>query len=260
MSAEQGSAPAPGPIIQMFNITKDYGSAANRALADVTVHVDAGDFVCLAGPSGAGKTTLLKLLFCAETPTLGHIIIAGRNIHRIRRASVPYLRRNIGVVFQDFKLLTRRSVYENVAFAARVVGAHPKTIERRVVGILRQVGLGDKLSARPTHLSGGEQQRVAIARALVNEPPILLADEPTGNLDPRLTLDIMRLLTEINARGTTVLVATHDPLLLRHFGKRRITLESGELVEDVREAPVDADLSDVVPDTDAFFAGLRREA
>ncbi|MFN3200465.1 MAG: cell division ATP-binding protein FtsE [Bradymonadia bacterium] len=244
-------------MIQMFNISMSYG-ADHVALSEVSLHIDAGDFVCLTGPSGAGKTTLLKLLFCAELPTEGHIVIAGRNVHRIRRGSVPYLRRNIGVVFQDFKLLTRRSIYENVAFAARVIGTPPKVIERKTVSILRQVGLGDKLSAKPTHLSGGEQQRVAIARALVNEPPILLADEPTGNLDPRLTLDIMRLLTEINARGTTVVVATHDPLLLNHFGKRRIALDAGRLVEDERLAAASADLTEHMPDTDAFFASLRR--
>lgn len=252
------SAAEASPIIEMHGITKAYDGGV-KALGGVDLTIIGGDFVCLSGPSGAGKTTLLKLLFCAELPTAGHIVIAGRNVHQIRRASVPYLRRNIGVVFQDFKLLTRRSVYENVAFAARAIGTEPQLIEERAIGILRQVGLGHKLSARPTQLSGGEQQRVAIARALVNEPPILLADEPTGNLDPRLTLDIMRLLTEINARGTTVVVATHDPLLLRHFGKRLISLDQGQLVRDDRLAPVHADLTGESPDLDEIFGDATPE-
>ncbi len=225
------SASEPGPIIQLFHVTKQY-TRDSRALDDVSLRIEKGDFVFLAGPSGAGKSTLLKLLFCAETPTKGQIIVAGRNVHRIRRASVPYLRRNIGVVFQDFKLLHRRPVFDNVAFALEVLGTPPREIRRRVTAMLRQVGLGDKMHVLPSRLSGGEQQRVAIARALVNEPAILLADEPTGNLDPDLTIDIMNLLREANVRGTTVIVATHDPLVLQRFPKRVLTLERGRVVRE----------------------------
>ena len=222
----------PNPIIQMFHVSMRY-TRDNLALEDVSLKLEKGEFVFLAGPSGAGKSTLLKLLFCAEKPTQGQIIVAGLNVHRIQRVSVPFLRRNIGVVFQDFKLLNRRSVFDNVAFALEVLGRPRREIKRRVTTILRQVGLGDKLHHRPQRLSGGEQQRVAIARAMVNEPAILLADEPTGNLDPKLTIDIMDLLCEANARGTTVVVATHDPTVLDRYRKRVITLEHGRLVDDV---------------------------
>ncbi len=233
MNGTPGTGADAARIIQMFHVSKRY-TRDSLALDDVSLRLDKGDFVFLAGPSGAGKSTLLKLLFCAEKPTRGQIIVAGLNAHRLQRASVPYLRRNIGVVFQDFKLLPRRSVFDNVAFALEVLGRPRREVARRVTTMLRQVGLGDKLHVLPTRLSGGEQQRVAIARALVNEPAILLADEPTGNLDPDLTLEIMRLLEEANARGTTILVATHDPHLLRNFNKRVVTLERGRLVGDAR--------------------------
>jgi cell division transport system ATP-binding protein len=229
-STGDGAATA---LIQLFHVTKTYGRD-QKALDDVTLRIDKGDFVFLTGPSGAGKTTLLKLLFCAEAPTRGQVILAGRNIHRMRSSGVPLLRRNIGVIFQDFKLLQNRSVFDNVAFAMEVLGRPPREIKRRVTVVLRQVGLGDKLSSLPSRLSGGEQQRVAIARALVNEPLLLLADEPTGNLDPELTFDIMNLLNEVNARGTTVMVATHDPLILQAFPKRRVMLTRGRVVEDER--------------------------
>ncbi len=210
-----------------------YGRDA-RALDDVSLSVAKGEFVFLEGPSGAGKSTLLKLLFCAEQPSDGQIVIAERNVTRVRRSAVPYLRRNIGVVFQDFKLLPTRTVFDNVAVALEVLGKPPRDIHRRVTTVLRQVGLGHKLQALPTRLSGGEQQRVAIARALVNEPAILLADEPTGNLDPELALTIMGLFADANTRGTTVLVATHDPSLLAAFPRRRVRLERGRLVHDTR--------------------------
>ncbi len=221
----------PNPIIQMFHVSMRY-TRDSLALEDLSLKLEKGEFVFLAGPSGAGKSTLLKLLFCAEKPTQGQIIVAGLNVHRIQRVSVPFLRRNIGVIFQDFKLLSRRSVFDNVAFALEVLGRPRREIKRRVTMILRQVGLGDKMHHRPQRLSGGEQQRVAIARAMVNEPAILLADEPTGNLDPQLTIDIMDLLCEANARGTTVVVATHDPTVLQRYRKRVITLEHGRLVDD----------------------------
>lgn len=230
-AASELEAPAPQPLIQLFHVTRQYGRDS-RALDDVNLRIDKGEFLFLTGPSGAGKTTLLKLLFCAEQPTRGQIIIAGRNVHRIRSSGIPLLRRNIGVVFQDFKLLHNRTVFDNVAFAMEVLGRPPREINRRVTVVLRQVGLGDKLSSLPSRLSGGEQQRVAIARALVNEPMILLADEPTGNLDPELTIEIMNLLNEVNARGTTVIVATHDPLVLQAYPKRRVMLTRGRIVED----------------------------
>jgi cell division transport system ATP-binding protein len=218
-------------MLQMFHVTKQYTRDA-RALDDVSLRLEKGDFAFLAGPSGAGKSTLLKLLFAAETPTKGQIMVAGHNIHRIQRSSIPFLRRNIGVVFQDFKLLHRRTVYDNVAFSLEVLGARPRDIRLRVTRLLRLVGLGDKMHLSPGRLSGGEQQRVAIARALVNEPQILLADEPTGNLDPELTFEIMRLLQDANTRGTTVLVATHDPEVMRTFRKRVVTLKAGRVVDD----------------------------
>ena len=218
-------------IVQMFHVSMRY-TRDSMALEDLSLKLDKGEFVFLAGPSGAGKSTLLKLLFCAEKPTQGQIIVAGLNVHRIQRDSIPFLRRNIGVVFQDFKLLNRRSVFDNVAFALEVLGRPRREIRRRVTTVLRQVGLGDKLLHSPQRLSGGEQQRVAIARALVNEPALLLADEPTGNLDPKLTIDIMDLLCEANTRGTTVVVATHDPTVLDRYRKRVITLEGGRLVDD----------------------------
>ncbi len=220
------------PLIRLFHVTKQY-DRERRALDDVTLQVERGELVFLTGPSGAGKSTLLRLLFAAEAPTHGQIIIAGRNIHRMRESGIPLLRRNIGVVFQDFKLLSNRTVWDNVAFAMEVVGHPPDEIRRRVATVLRQVGLGDKLNALPDRLSGGEQQRVAIARALVNEPTILLADEPTGNLDPALTFEIMNLLVDVNTRGTTVLIATHDPRLLAAYPRRCVTLEGGRVVEDV---------------------------
>ncbi len=223
---------SPDAIIQMFHVCKAYGRGG-RALDDVTLRIDRGDFVFLTGPSGAGKTTLLKLIFCAEQPTMGQIIVAGRNIHRMSSSGVPLLRRHIGVVFQDFKLLAQRTVFGNVAFAMEVIGRPPRDIRRRVTTVLREVGLADKANSLPSRLSGGEQQRVAIARALVNEPAILLADEPTGNLDPALTLSIMGLLSDVNARGTTVVVATHDPLVLDAVPRRRITLTGGRVLTDV---------------------------
>ena len=232
MSPTEDGRRASSPVIQMFHVSKRY-TRDSLALDDLSLTLEKGEFVFLAGPSGAGKSTLLKLLFCAEKATQGQIIVAGLNVHRLRQPSIPYLRRNIGVVFQDFKLLQRRSVFDNVAFSLEVLGRPRREIQRRVTSVLRQVGLGDKLLTHPKRLSGGEQQRVAIARALVNEPAILLADEPTGNLDPDLTLEIMKLLEEANARGTTVLVATHDPNLLLSRRKRVVTLEGGRLVGDM---------------------------
>jgi cell division transport system ATP-binding protein len=201
------------------------------ALSDVTVEVDKGEFVFLTGPSGAGKTTFLKLIFREETPTQGQILVNGRNVSAIPDSKIPFLRRSIGVVFQDFKLLKRKTVFENVAFVLKVMSVPKAERKRRVFQVLKQVSLHHKMHSYPLQLSGGEQQRIAIARALINEPVLLLADEPTGNLDPELALEIMTLFKDINNRGTTVLVATHDRELIARMKKRVIGLERGRVVE-----------------------------
>ncbi len=222
-------------MIQTFHVSKSYPGEA-PVLHDVNIDVQKAEFVFLTGPSGAGKSTLLKLLFLAERPTRGQILIAGRNIARIRSSAVPYLRRNIGVVFQDFKLLPTRTVAENVGFSLDVIGTSRDEVRERSIRMLRQVGLEHKADVFPLKLSGGEQQRVSLARALVNDPAILLADEPTGNLDPALTLEIMTLLLDINARGTTVVVATHDSTLINRYQKRTLRLEKGTIVADEKGA------------------------
>jgi cell division transport system ATP-binding protein len=219
-------------VIQLFHVKKAYPGDA-PVLDDVTLRVEKGEFIWLTGPSGAGKSTLLKLLFAAESPSSGQILVGGRNIVRLAQGGIPYLRRNIGVVFQDFKLLDNRTVLENVGYALEVLGASDGEIRERSLKRLEQVGLDHKATSLPRRLSGGEQQRVAIARALVNEPTILLADEPTGNLDPGLTDSILQLLFDANARGTTVVVATHDRTLLARYRKRTVALDKGRLVSDV---------------------------
>ena len=218
-------------MIRLFHVTKQYTRDA-FALNDVSLSIEKGGFVFLTGHSGAGKSTLMRLLFAAERPTEGQVMVAGHSINRLTDASIPILRRNIGVVFQDFKLLNRRSVFDNVAFRLEVLGRPRREIEERVRSILRQVGLEHKSKSLPVRLSGGEQQRVAIARALVGEPLVLLADEPTGNLDPALSMEIMRLLESVNARGTTVIVATHDLKMTETFQKRVITLDQGRVKAD----------------------------
>jgi cell division transport system ATP-binding protein len=222
---------APGAMIQLFHVFKEY-PGEGAALSDVSLHVRKGEFVFLTGPSGAGKSTLLKLVFCAEPATGGQLLVFGKNVSKLRSSAVPYLRRNIGVVFQDFKLLPDRTVAENVAFPLEVRGLQAREVRRKVVAMLRSVGLDHKLQKFPLALSGGEQQRVAVARALVNDPALLLADEPTGNLDPERTLEVMDLLEGANARGTTVVVATHDRSLLARYKKRIIALETGKVVSD----------------------------
>ena len=218
-------------MIQMYHVDMRY-SGGTVGLQDVSLGVERGEFVFLTGASGAGKTTLLRLLFGAERPSAGQVLVAGRNMARLPRTHVASLRRQVGVIFQDFKLLAERSVFENVAVTLEIAGASRYEIRARVWSILKRLGLGHRLDHRPRALSGGEQQRVAIARALVNDPPLLLADEPTGNLDPALALDIMDIIADAHARGTTVIVATHDPRLLERYRHRQIVLERGTLAGD----------------------------
>ncbi len=220
-------------MIRLFHVVKQY-TQDERALDDVSLKLDKGEFAFLTGHSGAGKTTLMRLLFAQETPNAGQIIVDGRQLNRMTARERPALRRNIGVVFQDFKLLQRRTVFENVAFAMEVLGRPRREIRERVHSVLKQVGLEHKTKVLPVRLSGGEQQRVAIARALVNEPKVVLADEPTGNLDEPLALEIMRLFESCNARGTTVLVSTHDHRLTEVFKRRVLTLAGGRLVGDTQ--------------------------
>ncbi len=218
-------------VIQFYHVQKRYPNGTD-ALTDVTLRVREGEFVFLTGSSGAGKSTLLRLLLVMERASDGQILIGGRNIHVLRDSSVPYLRRNIGVVFQDFRLIPRRTVFENIAISLEILGIKGSEIERRVNQMLEATRLLNRAQAYPGDLSGGEQQRVAIARALVNEPAILLADEPTGNLDPELSHEIIELLLSINRKGTTVVVATHDTALVEHYAMRTLVLAKGQLVED----------------------------
>ncbi|MBI3450905.1 MAG: cell division ATP-binding protein FtsE [Acidobacteria bacterium] len=222
-------------MIQLYHVTKRYAPGIS-ALTDVSLQIDKGDFVFLTGPSGAGKTTLLKMLFLQELPTEGQILVNGRNLASLAAARVPYLRRTVGVVFQDFKLIHRKTIFENIALSLHVVGVPESEHKTRVLRMLRLVGLQHRIHSFPREVSGGEQQRVAIARALINEPVLLLADEPTGNLDPELSDEIMRLFRDINAHGTTVVVATHDRELIRKFGRRVIHLEAGRVTEAGRGA------------------------
>ncbi len=218
-------------MIQLHNVCMSYQRDAT-ALNGVTLHIPKGDFVFLTGQSGAGKSTLLKLLFAALTPTRGQVVVEGQNISRLTPAQIPYLRRNIGVVFQDFKLLPNRTVLENVAITLEVLGWGKKDIGKKVYHTLKQMGLEHKINSTPLRMSGGEQQRVALARALVNDPKILLADEPTGNLDDENKMQILSFFKEANVRGTTVVVATHDRRLIENSLKRVIVLDKGAVVED----------------------------
>lgn len=215
-------------MIQMFHISKSY-DGATKALRDVTLKIGKGEFIFITGPSGAGKSTLLKIMFGSEPPSEGQMIIDGRNYSKIPADEIPQLRRRIGFVFQDFKLLPNASVYENVALALKVMGVPPSEIKRRVMRMLSYVKLQHRANFNPLQLSGGEQQRVAIARALVKEPAIMLADEPTGNLDPDLSTQIVELFKEVNSKGTTIVVATHDKGLLQRFGRRTLHLEEGRV-------------------------------
>jgi len=218
-------------MIRLQGVTKRYPNGL-LALNEVSLSVAEGEFVFLIGPTGAGKSTLLRLLYRAEIPTRGRITVAGRDVTRLPARQVPALRRSMGIVFQDFKLLPHKTAYENVAFALQVTGSPPEEIRPRALQALEVVGLADRAGALPWQLSGGEQQRVSIARAIVHRPPLLLADEPTGNLDPRTSWEIIQLLSRINLRGTTVLVATHNRLVVDILRKRVVELAGGTLVRD----------------------------
>ncbi len=222
-------------MIQLHNVSLAYQKDAT-ALQNVSLRIGRGEFVFLTGPSGAGKTTLLRLLYGALTPSRGQVLIDGQNVSRFTPSQLPYLRRTIGVVFQDFKLLPCRTVFENVAITLEVLGWDRADISKRVMHILRQMGMESKIQLTPQRLSGGEQQRVALARALVNDPKILLADEPTGNLDDANKMQILNIFKEANVKGTTVVVATHDRRLIDHAHYRTIQLSAGELSGDGGEA------------------------
>ena len=217
-------------MIEAHHLSKLYNRGVH-ALRDLSLTIDKGEFLFLTGPSGAGKWTLLRLLLREELPSEGDLKVAGRNLQQLTPSQVQSYRRTVGFVFQDFRLIPRFTVFQNVAFVMRVLGLDLAVQQRKTFQVLKWVGLQHRMNAYPEELSGGEQQRIAIARALVNEPQLVLADEPTGNLDPDLSLEIMNLFREINARGTTVVVATHDRELIRRVGRRTITLEQGRMVE-----------------------------
>ncbi|MBW2056799.1 MAG: cell division ATP-binding protein FtsE [Deltaproteobacteria bacterium] len=216
-------------MIQTYHLYKTYPGGIT-ALSDINIKIERGEFVFLTGPSGAGKSTLLKLLFCQEKPSAGEILVDGINVSKIDGRRIPMLRRRIGMIFQDFKLLNHKTIFENIAFALEILGYSKKEIKRRAWQALRLVGLHEKMDVLPLRISGGEQQRVAIARALVKDPPLILADEPTGNLDPELTSDIINMLMLLNTKGTTVVVATHDTDLIQRYRKRVVLLSQGKIV------------------------------
>ena len=218
-------------MIEFKNVTKSY-AVGNTALNGVSLKIEDGEFVFLVGPSGSGKSTIIRLITGEIKPTTGHVHVNGYSLAKIRRGEVPYLRRTVGVVFQDFRLIENKTVYDNVAFAMRVIGAKEREIRERVPYVLSLVGLDTKSRRHPGELSGGEQQRVAIARALVNNPSTIIADEPTGNLDPARSLEIMNLLMEINNLGTTMLVVTHEKDLVERFPKRVIAIDDGVVISD----------------------------
>ena len=219
-------------MIQLRGVTKKYKN--NYALRNVNLDIMSGEFVFITGSSGAGKSTLLKLLYREEAPTAGTIMIGNSNIGVLPAERVPNLRRCMGIVFQDYKLLMNQSVFDNCAYVIRTLGMSSKEIAARVTGALKVVGLYEKMNAKASELSGGEQQRVSIARAIVNGPPLLIADEPTGNLDPKNSMEIMQILDQINQRGITVIVSTHDNAMVDYFRKRVITLDNGTIVRDIQ--------------------------
>lgn len=218
-------------MLRMTDVSKVY-PGGNVALQDINVHIEPGEFVFVVGPSGAGKSTFIKMLFREVLPTTGSIFVNGVDILELTPKEIPYMRRQLGIIFQDYRLLTDRTVYENVAFAMQVIETPHRKIKRRVLNVLDLVGLRHRANAYPNELSGGEQQRIAIARAIVNDPLLVIADEPTGNLDPDTSWDIMEIFKEINATGTTIVMATHDKEVVDAMGKRVIAIESGRIVRD----------------------------
>lgn len=218
-------------MIKFVNVDKEYDNGV-KALSNINLSIEKGEFVFLVGPSGAGKSTLIKLILKEENPTSGRIYLNNMDITKVKNRKIPYIRRSVGVVFQDFRLLPNKTVYENVAFAMEIIGAHPKEIRKNVPTILSMVNLSKKADCYPDQLSGGEHQRVSIARAIVNNPPILIADEPTGNLDPETSWEIMKILRDINRRGTTVLMATHAKDIVDAMQKRVVEIENGRIVRD----------------------------
>ncbi|MCW2279223.1 cell division transport system ATP-binding protein [Heliophilum fasciatum] len=237
-------------MIQMYNVSKCYPNGVN-ALVDVSVTIEKGNFVFLVGPSGAGKSTFTKLIFREELPTSGQILFDGKSVTRMKDSEVPYLRRQIGVVFQDFRLLPHKTVFDNVAFAMEIVEAPRRKIRARVPQVLDMVGLAEKAKLHPHQLSGGEQQRVSIARAIVNDPLVIIADEPTGNLDPETAQEIMNLLLSINGRGTTIIMATHARDIVDNLRRRVIALDGGQIVRDEARGGYEAG-----DDGAAFLAAL----
>lgn len=220
-------------MIEFKNVSKDYPSGTH-ALHNINLKINNGDFVFIVGSSGAGKSTFLKLIMAEEKLTKGEIVVDGIRMSKLKRRKVPFLRRKMGIVFQDFRLIEKMTVYDNVAFAMRCVGASNKTIKTRVPYILKLVGLGSKIKSKPNQLSGGEQQRVSLARALVNNPEIIIADEPTGNVDPEMSHEIIDLLSEINKQGTTIIIVTHEHDLVKEFGKRVIEIHKGKIIHDTK--------------------------
>jgi cell division transport system ATP-binding protein len=218
-------------MIHFYHVTKRF-DRYSTALVDISFQIEKGEFVFLTGPSGAGKSTLLKLILRQMKPTEGQIVVNGRNLNTLQRSHLPYFRREIGMVFQDFKLIERMTVFENLSFILTVLGHPARDHKKKTYSALRSVGLHHKLNAYPPQLSGGEQQRVAIARALINDPLVVIADEPTGNLDPDLAAEILQMFSEANLRGSTVLLATHDRDLIERSGRRVITLDHGRLLEE----------------------------
>lgn len=229
-------------MIKLINVSKEYKNGV-KALKDINLEIKKGEFVFLVGLSGAGKSTLIKLLLKEEEPTEGRIYLKDRDITKVANRRIPYIRRDIGVVFQDFRLLPNKTVYENVAFAMEIVGTSTKEIRRRVPMILSLVDLSRKAASFPDQLSGGEQQRVSIAKSIVNNPPVLIADEPSGNLDPETAWEIMKVLTDINNRGTTILMATHAREIVNKMKKRVIVLDNGIVIRDEEKGGYDVELS-----------------
>ena len=243
-------------MIDFEHVSKQYKHNAKPALEDVNFHVDDGEFVFLLGHSGAGKSTLLKLILREETPTEGRVLVNGQDVARLRRRKIPYLRRQMGIIFQDFRLIPTMTVYENIAFAMHVTNIGHKQIKERVNYMLELVHLEDKAKVYPDLLSGGEQQRVSLARALVNNPEIIIADEPTGNVDPEMSHDIIQLLSEINDMGTTVLVVTHEHELVRQFNKRVIVIDHGRVKSDTKNPEAALAYDAQYEDIDEIIEGI----